>query len=61
LKKERPALVSRIDGIRSTVKTYGPIPVFNDALRPYGLELQSRKLLVDMLVVDQALSNPTAN
>jgi uncharacterized protein (TIGR03435 family) len=53
--------VSRIDGIRSTVKTYGPIPVFNDALRPYGLELQSRKLLVDMLVVDQALSNPTAN
>jgi len=38
-----------------------PSTIFNDALRPYGLELESRKLLVDVLVIDQAHSDPTTN
>ncbi len=47
------------EGDRSLVEA--PSTIFNDALRPYGLELQSRKLLVDVLVIDQAHSDPTTN
>jgi uncharacterized protein (TIGR03435 family) len=47
------------EGDRSLVEA--PSTIFNDALRPYGLELQSRKLLVDVLVIDRAHSDPTTN
>jgi uncharacterized protein (TIGR03435 family) len=38
-----------------------PSTIFNDALRLYGLELRSRKLPVDVLVVDEAQTDPTPN
>jgi uncharacterized protein (TIGR03435 family) len=38
-----------------------PVTIFNDALRPYGLELQSQKLPVDVIVIDKAQSDPTPN
>ena len=38
-----------------------PSTMFNDALRPYGLELRSRKLLVDVIVIDQVKSDPVPN
>ena len=38
-----------------------PVSVLNGALRPYGLSLQSRTAPVQVLVVDRANQNPTAN
>jgi len=38
-----------------------PSTISNDALRPYGLELQSRKLPVDVIVIDAARIDPTPN
>jgi uncharacterized protein (TIGR03435 family) len=35
--------------------------IVNDALRPFGLELRSRMLLVNVIVIDQAHSEPTPN
>jgi hypothetical protein len=35
--------------------------VVNDALRPYGLELQSRTLHVPVIVIDEARREPTPN
>jgi uncharacterized protein (TIGR03435 family) len=40
----------------------GELPsIVNDALRPYGLELRSRMLPVNVIVIDQASREPTPN
>jgi uncharacterized protein (TIGR03435 family) len=38
-----------------------PTTIVNDALRPYGLELQPRKLPVEVIVIDEAQRDPTPN
>jgi len=38
-----------------------PATSFREALRPYGLELQSRKLPVEVIVIDHAERDPTPN
>ena len=56
---KKPEDAAGAAGDRSLVEA--PSTIFNDALRLYGLELRSRKLPVDVIVIDEAQSDPTPN
>ena len=53
---KKPGNPADADGSRAQLPT-----IVDDALRPYGLELQSRTLPVDVIVIDEARREPTPN